>query len=255
MKAVILAGGKGTRISEESVLRPKPMIEIGGKPILWHIMKHYEKYGITEFVICCGYKGNLIKKYFVDYIRCQSDMVTDLSDKGISRTLLAKEKWKITLVDTGLETLTAGRILKIRKYVGEDRFFLTYGDGVADINMHDLLEFHKQQSTIATISVTKPQGRFGGVDLEKTNLVYGFREKARKDQAWVNIGYMVMEPQIFEYLGNGKSMLEGEPFEKLVRERQMSAYRHEGFWSPMDTIHDRNYLEELYCNHKAVWCE
>lgn len=254
MKAVILAGGKGTRISEESVLRPKPMIEIGGKPILWHIMKHYEAYGITEFVICCGYKGNLIKKYFVDQIRCQSDMVSDLSAAGISDSLFAKEKWKVTLVDTGRDTLTAGRILKVRKYVEGVPFFLTYGDGVSDIDLDQLLKFHEKQHTVATISVTKPTGRFGGVDLtEATGLVHGFREKARQDQAWVNIGYMVMEPQIFEYLSDGNSMLEGEPFERLVRDRQMSAYRHEGFWSPMDTIHDREYLEELYRRQEAVW--
>lgn len=254
MKAVILAGGKGTRISEESALRPKPMIEIGGKPVLWHIMKRYEKYGVTEFVICCGYKANFIKKYFVDQIRYQSDIVSDLSARGLSSYLFAKEQWKITLVDTGRDTLTAGRILKIRKYVGDEPFFLTYGDGVADINLDELLKFHMQQNTVATISVTKPTGRFGGVDLaENAGLVLGFREKARQDQVWVNIGYMVMKSQIFEYLGDGNSMLEDEPFERLVETRQMSAYRHEGFWSPMDTIHDRDYLEELYRSQEVLW--
>ena len=233
MKVVILAGGKGTRISEESRLRPKPMVEIGGKPILWHIMRQYASYGFNEFIICCGYKGHMIKEYFV---------------KNIS------EPWKVTMVDTGLETLTAGRILKVRDYIGGEPFLLTYGDGVSDVNIRELIAFHKKQGKTVTISTTQPEGRFGALRLDDTgSQVLGFKEKARADQAWVNIGFMVMEPSVYPYLGDGSTMLETLPFERLAADGQMEAYNHMGFWSPMDNIHDREYLQKLWDSGNAPW--
>lgn len=254
MKAVILAGGKGTRISEESRFKPKPMITIGGKPILWHIMKWYEKYGITEFVICCGYKGALIKEYFVNYYMNNSTVTFRLNGgKAIVKTNQT-ERWKVTLVDTGLETLTAGRILKVRDYLNNEPFMLTYGDGVADVNLDELLKFHKQSGKLVTITTTQPEGRFGALQFSKDgSLVEGFKEKARRDQSWVNIGFMMMNPDALEYLGDGSSMLETIPFENLVSDGQLAAYRHYGFWSPMDNMHDREYLQRLWDTGKAPW--
>lgn len=254
MKVVILAGGKGTRISEESRLRPKPMVEIGGRPILWHIMRWYASFGFTEFVICCGYKGHMIKEYFVNYYQHNSQLEIRLKDGGVDVLRGSREPWKVTLVDTGLETLTAGRILRARKFIGEEPFLLTYGDGVADLNISELLQFHRQQKRVVTISTTQPMGRFGALHLdEQTNQVLGFKEKAREDQAWVNIGFMVMEPEVYDYLGDGSMMLETEPFETLAAAGQMAAYRHHGFWSPMDTVHDREYLERLWNLAEAPW--
>lgn len=254
MKVVILAGGKGTRISEESRLRPKPMVEIGGKPILWHIMRQYASFGFMEFIVCCGYKGHMIKEYFVNYYQHNSQLEIRLKDGGVQVLRGSSEPWKVTLVDTGLETLTAGRILKARKYIGEDTFMLTYGDGVSDVDIPELLRFHREQGKIATISTTQPIGRFGALSLdEKTNEVRGFKEKAREDQSWVNIGFMVMEPTVYEYLGDGSTMLETLPFETLAAAGQMAAYRHRGFWSPMDTVHDREYLEGLWNRGEAPW--
>ncbi len=254
MKVVILAGGKGTRISEESRLRPKPMVEIGGKPILWHIMRQYASYGFQEFVICCGYKGHMIKEYFVNYYQNNSHI--EISLKNQKAQVLAKnsEPWKVTLVDTGLATLTAGRILKVRDYIGEEPFFLTYGDGVSDVSIPKLLQFHKEQKKTVTISTTQPEGRFGALQLDDTKTqILGFKEKARADQAWVNIGFMVMEPSVFSYLGDGSTMLETIPFEHLAEDGQMAAYKHYGFWSPMDNIHDREYLEKLWNEGRAPW--
>lgn len=254
MKVVILAGGKGTRISEESRMRPKPMVEIGGRPILWHIMRHYAAYGFEEFIICCGYKGHMIKEYFVNYY--QNNSVLQISLKNQNAQLLAgnSEPWKVTLVDTGLETLTAGRILKVMDYIGEEPFLLTYGDGVSNVNLYELLQFHQEQKKIVTISTTQPEGRFGALKLDKSGKqVLGFKEKAKSDQAWVNIGFMVMEPAIRNYLGDGSTMLETRPFEQLAEDGEMAAYKHEGFWSPMDTIHDRDYLERLWASGAAPW--
>lgn len=254
MKVVILAGGKGTRISEESRLRPKPMVEIGGKPILWHIMRQYASYGFTEFVVCCGYKGHMIKEYFVNYYQHNSQLEIRLKDGDVQVLRGSSEPWKVTLVDTGLETLTAGRILKARKYIGEETFMLTYGDGVSDVDIPELIQFHKNQQKIVTISTTQPMGRFGALSLdEKTDRVLGFKEKAREDQAWVNIGFMVMEPSVYEYLGDGSTMLETLPFERLAADGQMAAYKHRGFWSPMDNVHDREYLEGLWNRGEAPW--
>lgn len=254
MKVVILAGGKGTRISEESRLRPKPMVEIGRKPILWHIMREYASYGFCEFIICCGYKGHMIKEYFVNYYKNNSQVEISLRNQNVQILRKNSEPWKVTMVDTGLETLTAGRILKVRDYIGEEPFFLTYGDGVSDVNINSLLEFHNKQKKVVTISITQPEGRFGALQLDKEkNEVLGFKEKARTDQAWVNIGFMVMEPAIFSYLGDGSTMLEAEPFEQLALNGQMAAYKHRGFWSPMDNIHDREYLEKLWNSGEAPW--
>lgn len=253
MKVVILAGGKGTRISEESKLRPKPMVEIGGRPILWHIMKHYARYGFDEFIVCCGYKGHMIKEYFVNYYRNNNDMRIHLKNEEELIMEKIAEFWKVTLVDTGLETLTAGRLLKIQDYVGKEPFMLTYGDGVSDINIQELLRYHKQQGKIVTISTTQPEGRFGTLKLSPRDQVLGFREKAREEQSWVNIGFMVMQPEVFSFLGAGDAMLEREPFENLVKAGEMVAYKHDGFWSPMDTVRDRDYLEGLWQNGEAPW--
>lgn len=254
MKVVILAGGKGTRISEESRLRPKPMVEIGGKPILWHIMKYYASFGFQEFIVCCGYKGHMIKEYFVNYYQNNSQLEIYLKDQKVQVLAGNSEPWKVTMVDTGLETLTAGRILRVRDYLGDEPFLLTYGDGVSDVDLHMLLQFHKKQGKTVTISTTQPQGRFGALRLDESGTkVLGFKEKARTDQAWVNIGFMVMEPSVYEYLGDGSTMLEGRPFEQLAAEGQMAAYKHMGFWSPMDNIHDRDYLENLWNSGNAPW--
>lgn len=254
MKVVILAGGKGTRISEESRLRPKPMVEIGGRPILWHIMKRYASYGFEEFVVCCGYKGHMIKEYFVNYYQNNSQIEISLENQSVRLLDGNSEPWKVTLVDTGLETKTAGRILRARDYIGEEPFLLTYGDGVSDADIGALVRFHKEQGKIVTISTTQPSGRFGALQFNEDGTgVIGFKEKARKDQSWVNIGFMVMEPSVYEYLGDGSAMLEGEPFERLAADGQMAAYRHTGFWSPMDTVHDREYLETLWQGKKAPW--
>ncbi len=254
MKVVILAGGKGTRISEESKSRPKPMVEIAGKPILWHIMKIYSEYGYHDFIVCCGYKGRMIKDYFTKYYRYQTDATFDLQENSTQVHTMQVEPWRVTLADTGENTLTAGRILKVKEYIGDDEnFLLTYGDGVGDINLDALLEYHKQQGKIATISATQPAGRFGGLQMSEAGLVQGFKEKARKDQSWINIGYMVLNRRIFEYLGDGSEMLEAGPFERLAADGEMAAYRHDGFWAPMDTVHDRCYLEGLWEKGQAPW--
>lgn len=254
MKVVILAGGRGTRISEESVLKPKPMIEIGGMPILWHIMKLYSYYGFQEFVICCGYKGQMIKDYFIHYYMHQSDSTFSLIDHAVTIHNNYAEPWKVTLANTGLNTLTAGRILKIKEYIDEDEFLLTYGDGVSNVNIYDLIEFHHKNGKTVTITTTQPSGRFGALKIDKvTNQVKEFKEKARADQAWVNAGFMVLNRKIFDYLGDGSEMLEAGPFENLARNGQMTAYKHAGFWSPMDTMRDKEYLEQLWVSGQAPW--
>lgn len=254
MKVVILAGGKGTRISEESRIKPKPMIEIGGRPVLWHIMKLYSHYGLNEFIVCCGYKGQMIKEYFVHYHMYQADSTFCLDSGELLFCEEAAEPWRVTLANTGLNTMTAGRVLKVRSYIGEEPFLLTYGDGVSDVDISRLLEFHRQQGRIATITTVQPVGRFGGVQIDPdSQQVLRFKEKVRADQAWVNAGFMVMEPGVFDYLGDGSEMLERTPFERLAAEGQMSAYRHEGFWAPMDNIRDKAYLEALWEEGKAPW--
>jgi len=254
MKVVILAGGKGSRISEESVLKPKPMIEIGDRPILWHIMKGYSTQGYHDFIICCGYKGHMIKEYFVHYYMYQADSTFHLQDRHTEYYHSSAEPWRVTLVNTGLETLTAGRILKIRDYIGTDEtFMLTYGDGVADVDLSALLAFHRQHGKIVTITTTQPAGRFGAIKIGEDGSIESFKEKARRDQSWVNAGFMVLNREVFDYLGDGSEMLEQAPFERLAADHQMAAYRHAGFWSPMDTVHDRAYLEELWSSGEAPW--
>jgi len=230
------------------------MIEIGNRPILWHIMNIYSAGEQSEFIICCGYKGHMIKDYFVHYYMYQSDVTFSVKDRKKTEHKNFAEKWKVTLADTGLRTLTAGRVLKIRDYIGDDEeFMLTYGDGVADVDIPGLLRFHREHGKIATISTTRPEGRFGAIKIDESGCVESFKEKARKDQSWVNIGFMVMNRKVFSYLGDGSEMLEAAPFERLAADGEMMAYRHPGFWSPMDTIKDKAYLEELWESGNAPW--
>lgn len=254
MKVVILAGGMGTRISEESHLKPKPMVEIGERPILWHIMKIYSYYGFHDFIICCGYKGDLIKEYFMNYYMHQSDVTIDLANNTTQIHENTSEPWKVTLVNTGLHTATGGRIKMIQKYVNEEPFMMTYGDGVSDVDIKALVEYHNMHGKIATITATRPAGRFGAIQVEEeSNEVNSFKEKAKQDQAWVNAGFAVFNKEIFNYLGDGSKMLETEPYEKLAEDGQMVAYKHDGFWSPMDTMRDKSYLESCWNGGNAPW--
>jgi len=254
MKAVILAGGLGTRISEESHLRPKPMIEIGGQPILWHIMKIFSHCGVNDFIICAGYKQHVIKEYFADYFLHRSDVTFDFSDGGSMRVHNnISEPWKVTIVDTGLETMTGGRIKRIKKYVGNETFMLTYGDGVADIDIKKLINFHKKCNKYATITAVRPDGRFGILDMEG-DMVASFREKIAEDAGWVNGGFMVLEPDVFDYIkGGDETIFERKPLESLCADGQLAAYRHHGFWQCMDTLRDKDKLEELIKDKKAPW--
>jgi len=255
MKVVILAGGFGTRISEESHLRPKPMIEIGGMPILWHIMKIYSFYGFNEFIICCGYKGHMIKEYFADYYLYRSDVTFDFSsdNKLIIHNNIA-EPWKVTVVDTGLHTQTGGRIKRIEPFVENNTFMMTYGDGVSSIDIRTLLRQHEASGMIATLSSVQPIGRYGVLDLDTNkNIVMGFREKAKEDTNWINAGFMVMEPGVFQYLNGDECILEREPLETLSAEGKLGVYRHNGYWQCMDTQRDRDALEHLWSNGEAQW--
>lgn len=253
MKVVLLAGGMGTRISEESHLKPKPMIEIGDYPILWHIMKIYSSYGFNDFIICCGYKGHMIKEYFMNYYMHASDITIDLKDNATTVHENVAEPWKITLVDTGLHTPTAGRVLKVKKYIGDEPFMLTYGDGVSNVDIKKLLEFHHSHGKIATITAAKPTGRWGTIQIdEDTQSVNAFREKSQEDQAWVNTGFAVFNKEVFDYLEEDK-MLEDTPYERLSEEGQMVAFKHTGFWAPMDTMRDKDYLEQQWSSGHAPW--
>jgi glucose-1-phosphate cytidylyltransferase len=254
MKVVILAGGFGTRISEESHLKPKPMIEIGEKPILWHIMKIYSHYGFNDFIICLGYKGYLIKEYFAHYFLHESDITFDFSNAN--RQIVhnqSVEPWKVTLVNTGLETMTGGRIKRIKRYIGAETFMLTYGDGVADIDINELIRYHRSNAKAATVTAAQPGGRFGSLNLTEDNLVGVFQEKPRGDKSWVSAGFFVFEPIIFDYIEGDSTFFEKEPLERLSRERQLIAYKHTGFWQPMDTLRDKNLLESLWQSGKAPW--
>lgn len=255
MKVVILAGGYGTRISEESYLRPKPMIEIGGNPILWHIMKGYSHYGFNEFIICCGYKGYMIKEYFADYYLHNSDVTFDFSnDNKMTIHSNVAEPWKVTLVDTGLNTMTGGRLLRVKDYIGDETFMLTYGDGVSDININKLLEFHKQNNKIATITAIQPGGRFGMLDIgEDDKSVNSFVEKSKEDGGWINGGFMVLEPKVFDYIEGDDTFLEKEPLQNLARDGLLNAYKYNGFWQCMDTQRDKGLLEEMWNNNNAKW--
>jgi glucose-1-phosphate cytidylyltransferase len=251
MKAVILAGGLGTRISEETSLKPKPMIEIGGKPILWHIMKIYSHYGINEFIICCGYKGYVIKEYFANYFLHQSDITFDMSNNEMKIHQERAEPWKVTLIDTGDNTMTGGRIKRIKDYLDDD-FCLTYGDGVANINISELIKFHKSHGKMATLSSVFPQARFGSLDIEK-NQVKKFVEKPRGDGALINGGFFVVNKKAIDFIDGDSTIWEQEPLNNLANNGELMAYRHEGFWQPMDTLRDKTYLEELWVSCKAPW--
>jgi len=254
MKVVILAGGFGTRISEESHLKPKPMIEIGGRPILWHIMKIYSSFGFNDFVVCLGYKGYYIKEYFAHYFLHESDISFDFRD-GNQRTVHnhTAEPWRVTLVDTGAETMTGGRIKRVARYLDGETFMLTYGDGVADVNIVDLLAYHHAHGKQATVTSIQPAGRFGALDLDSTNQVQGFQEKPKGDGSWVNGGFFILEPGVLDRIGDDSTVFEKEPMESLARDRQLVAYKHHGFWQPMDTLRDKNHLEDLWGGGQAPW--
>jgi glucose-1-phosphate cytidylyltransferase len=252
MKTVILAGGLGTRISEETHLRPKPMIEIGGKPILWHIMKIYSAHGINEFIVCCGYKGYLIKEYFANYFLHMSDVTIDLQKNAIDIHQNNAEPWKITLVDTGEATQTGGRLKRVRRYLDDEDFCFTYGDGVSDVDITNLIAFHREQGTLATVTATQPLGRFGALNLAD-NRITQFREKPQGDGGWINGGFFVLSPKVIDYIDGDETLWEREPMEKLAENGQMSAYLHSGFWQPMDTLRDKTHLEELWAGGKAPW--
>ncbi|URZ15994.1 glucose-1-phosphate cytidylyltransferase [Clostridium felsineum] len=253
MKAVILAGGLGTRLSEETVVKPKPMVEIGGYPILWHIMKTYSYYGINDFIICCGYKGYVIKEYFANYYMHMSDLKVDLSSGNISYYNCKAEPWKITLIDTGLNTLTGGRIKRVKDYIGSETFMLTYGDGVSNVDIKALLEFHREHKKIATVTAVQPSGRFGALNIDDSYNVNKFMEKPNGDGAWINGGYFVLEPDIFDYIEGDNTTFESEPLENIAKEDKLCAFKHEGFWKPMDTLRDKNELELLWKTGKAPW--
>ena len=254
MKVVILAGGYGTRISEESMTRPKPMIEINGDPILWHIMKEYSHYGFNEFIICAGYKQHIIKEFFANYYLHHSDITFDFSvENSMTVHNNVVEPWKVTIVDTGLNTLTGGRIKRVRKYIGEQPFLLTYGDGVCDVNITDVVAFHKRHGRLATMTAVQPGGRFGTLEIDGNGVIEQFAEKRKEDGGWINGGYMVLEPQVFDYIEGDSTTFEREPLEKLSEEGQLIAYKYNGFWQCMDTMKDKMYLEELLEENKAPW--
>ena len=252
MKAVILAGGFGTRISEESHLKPKPLIEIGGKPILWHIMKIFSAHGVRDFVICCGYKGYLIKEYFANYFLHMADATFDVCSNKVEVHHTHAEPWKVTLVDTGAETDTGGRLLRVREYVDSDRFCFTYGDGVSDVNIKKLIKFHERCECYATLTAVQPAGRFGALDLDGDH-VSQFLEKPKGDGRWINGGFFVLEPEVFKYISGDGGSWERESLLRLAEERQLVAYRHGDFWAAMDTMRDKNHLEELWASNRAPW--
>lgn len=253
MKAVILAGGLGTRISEETHLKPKPMIEIGGKPILWHIMKSYSAHGIIDFVICCGYKGYIIKEYFANYFLHMSDVTFDMEHNKMQVHHKNAEPWRVTLIDTGDETQTGGRLKRVADYIkGEEAFCFTYGDGVADVNITQLIDFHRQHGKLATVTAVQPAGRYGALNIEG-NSVKGFIEKPKGDGGWINGGFFVLSPKCVDYIEGDKVAWEVEPLSAIARDDQMEAFHHSGFWQPMDTLREKNLLEELWDSGKAPW--
>jgi len=253
MKVVLLAGGYGTRISEESTIRPKPMVEIGGKPILWHIMKLYSTYGFDDFIVCLGFKGYVIKEYFANYFLHMADVTFDMSTNRMIVHKQKAESWKVTLVDTGLNTMTGGRIKRIREFVGNETFMVTYGDGLSNQDLGELVSFHRRHGKIGTMTTVQPSGRFGAVDMDKNDEIKAFVEKPRGDGAWINGGFFVFEPQIFEYIDNDEIIFERQPLEKLSREGQLMAFRHEGFWKPMDTLREKHEFEDLWNSGNAPW--
>lgn len=253
MKVVILAGGLGTRLSEETDIKPKPMVEIGGKPIIWHIMKIYSSYGYNDFVICLGYRGYLIKEYFANYFLHQADITIDLLSNSLEVHDTNVEPWKVTMVDTGRDTMTGGRIAKVKKYLDNEPFMLTYGDGVSNVNIEELVSFHKKSDKIATVTSVQPHGRFGAISFDNKGVIEEFREKPQEG-AWVNGGFFVLQPEVFNYISaNENCVWERDPVEKLVAERQLSAFQHKGFWHPMDTLRDKHQLEALWNSNNCEW--
>jgi glucose-1-phosphate cytidylyltransferase len=253
MKVVILAGGLGTRLSEETSLRPKPMVEIGGKPILWHIMKIYSAHGFNDFVICLGYRGYYVKEYFANYYRHESDITIDLADNSMKILNTSAEPWKVTLIDTGSETMTGGRVKRIEKYTDGEPFMLTYGDGVGSVDINKLLETHKNSNKLITVTAVQPSGRFGALRFSEDGAITSFEEKPDGDGAWINGGFFVCEPGVFSYISGDSTILEKEPMERLARDNEMMAYKHTGFWKPMDTLRDKQELEKLWEAGNAPW--
>jgi len=254
MKVVILAGGKGTRISEETSIRPKPMVEIGGRPILLHLMKIYSAYGLNDFVICCGHKGYFIKEYFSNYLLRSADVTYDFASDTITHHARKIEPWRVTLIDTGEDTMTGGRIRRAAKHIGDETFCCTYGDGLSNVNIPRLIAFHRSQGTLATLTAVQPPGRFGAFKLASDeNLIGDFREKPKGDGAWINGGFFVFEPEVIDYLSGDDCVLEQEPMQQLSEAGELSAYRHDGFWQPMDTLRDKHHLEELWEAGEAPW--
>lgn len=251
MKAVILAGGMGTRIGEETHVRPKPMVEIGGRPILWHIMKIYSAAGVNDFVICCGYLGYVIKSYFANYLLHSSDVTIDIARSQTQIHESSAEPWRVTLVDTGRQTMTGGRLKRVKKYLGDEDFFLTYGDGVADIDLQALLEFHRKEKVLATVTAVQPPSRFGALVVGESR-VLSFREKG-EGTSQINGGFFVLSPVVLDYIAGDETVWEGEPLERLAREGQLAAYPHKTFWQPMDTLRDKRHLEELWASGHAPW--
>lgn len=254
MKAVILAGGLGTRLSEATNLIPKPMVEIGGKPILWHIMKTYSHYGINDFIICCGYKQYVIKEYFANYYRHNSDITVDLTNNSIEVHTSNAEPWRITLIDTGLNTMTGGRVKRIQKYVGDEPFLLTYGDGVADLNIADTIDYHQKSGQLLTVTAYKPSGKFGALDMDDAGNVNSFMEKPAGDGHWINAGYFICQPEVFDFITEGDATIfERKPLEAIAAAGKMGAFKHNGFWKPMDTMRDNIELNEMWDKGQAPW--
>ncbi len=252
MKVVILAGGLGSRISEETNVRPKPMVEIGGKPLLWHIMKIYSAHGLNDFIICLGYRGYMIKEYFANYFLHTSDVTFELADNKMHVHQRYSEPWRVTLVDTGDETMTGGRLRRVREYLGQDDFCFTYGDGVGNVDISALVAFHRKQKTHATVTAVQPPGRFGALDISASRIT-SFQEKPQGDGSWINGGFFVLSPKVIDYIEDDQTIWERKPMERLAREQQLSAYVHTGFWQPMDTLRDKTHLESLWQSGKAPW--
>jgi len=253
MKTVILAGGKGTRIAEETEILPKPMVEIGGKPIIWHVMKTYSHYGFNDFIVCLGYKGYMIKEYFSHYFMHMSDVTIDLSGNKTEIHSSNSEPWKITLVDTGLDTMTGGRLKRIQKYIGNESFMMTYGDGVGDIDLDKLMQFHKKSKKLATLTAIQTAGRFGLLDISKDDNIRSFLEKPKDEASWINAGFFVLQPEIFSLINDDATIWEREPLETLANKGQLMAYRHPGFWKCMDTLRDKLELERLWQSENVPW--
>lgn len=253
MKVVLLAGGLGTRLSEETVLKPKPMVEIGGKPILWHIMKIYAAHGFNEFVVCLGYKGYVIKEYFANYFLHQSDVTFDMKHNNMQIHNSQAEPWKVTLVDTGVDTMTGGRVKRVKEYINNKPFMLTYGDGVGSVNINELVNFHNENGKLLTVTAVQPSGRFGALNLSNTNEVTSFMEKPKGDGAWINGGFFVCQPEVIDYIQEDTTIFEKDPLENIAKDNQMVAFKHEGFWKPMDTLRDKQELENQWESGKAPW--